>query len=53
MFVCGCLFSGVARASGGLSFLFAGVGVVGVPGALKSPFRALRLMVLFISRYSW
>ena len=38
MFVCGCLFSGARRAAGGLSYLFASVGVVGVFGALKSLF---------------
>ena len=38
MFTRGCPFSGVMCVSGGLSCLFVGVGVVGVFGALKSPF---------------
>ena len=38
MFARGCLFLVPVCASGGLSCLFVGVGVVGVFGALKSPF---------------
>ena len=44
MFARGCLFSGARRAAGGLSCLFANVGVADVFGALKSPSRALRLV---------
>ena len=38
MFARGCLFSEARRAAGGLLWLFVSVGVVGVFGALKSPF---------------
>ena len=36
--MCGCLFLVPVCAPGGLSCLFVSVGVVGVFGALKSPF---------------
>ena len=51
MFTRGCLFSGARRTPGGLSCLFAGVGVVGVFKALKSPRRALLLLVLWLMLY--
>ena len=38
MFVCGCLFLVSVRAPGGFAGRCAHVGVVGVFGALKSPF---------------
>ena len=43
MFVRGYLFLVPVCASAGLLCLFVSVGVVGVFGALKSPFRASRL----------
>ena len=42
MFARGCLFSGARRAAGGFVACCVHVWMVGVFGALKSPFRALR-----------
>ena len=46
MFVCGCLFLAPVRASGGLSCLFVGVGVVGVLGRLNRRLERRALLVL-------